>query len=235
MNLPPATSPAGVSSATAAMRERIVPSAGTPLLFDVVRARAPEGIRLDVWYCNRRLPAISSKPGIGRVRRYAAPAWSAYMAVAEVGAAFRTPHADREDETEQPALLSTERFVGRPLGTQRRRDCSESHLLESAIAYLVYFNVPEPREAEFNRWYNEEHLPMLLASPQWGMCRRFRMTESNSMPWTHVALHYLLDLRALQSPERDVARSTPWRRQLEAEGWFVPQYRVFYPVREFTP
>jgi hypothetical protein len=225
----------GVSSATAAMHERVVTTPGTPLWFDTVRAGGPDGIRFDVWYCNRHLPGLANAAGVGRVRRYAAPAWSAYMALAEVGADFSPQSQQQNDGAAPSSLLNIERFVGRPLGTQRRRDCSEDVIMDSGIAYPVFFSVPNSREAEFNRWYNEEHLPMLLDCPQWVMCRRFRVTESPALQWTHVALHYLLDLRALQSPERDAARSTPWRQQLEAEGWFKPEYRVFYPLNAASP
>ena len=31
--------------------------------------------------------------------------------------------------------------------------------------FMVYVDVPAPLEDEFNRWYNEEHLPERLAIP----------------------------------------------------------------------
>jgi hypothetical protein len=211
------------------MRSSVIATPGTPVWFDTVRASGPDGIRFDIWYSNKHLPRLSNTAGVERVRRYAAPAWSAYMALAEVTNDFSNPSQQASDEAPS-SLLGIERFIGRPLGTQRRRDCAED-IMEHAIAYPVFFNVPDAREHEFNRWYEEEHLPMLLQCRHWVMCRRFRVTESRAMPWTHVALHYLTDLRALQAPERDAARSTPWRQLLEAEGWFTPEYRVFYPLK----
>ena len=86
---------------------------------------------------------------------------------------------------------------------------------------------------EVGRWYDEEHLPMLLSCPQWVMTRRFRITGAHGTDFTHVALHYLTDLRALQSPARDMARDTRWRDKLIAEGWFAPEYWICYRLQDF--
>ena len=44
----------------------------------------------------------------------------------------------------------------------------------------------------------------------------------------HIALHYLHNLRALESKERDKARATPWRERLAGHAWFKGDYRVLY-------
>jgi hypothetical protein len=62
------------------------------------------------------------------------------------------------------------------------------------------------------------------------MCRRFVLEDQGNCEWSHVAIHYLSDLHALQSSERDAARSTPWRDRLAAQAWYAPEYRVFYRV-----
>jgi hypothetical protein len=95
---------------------------------------------------------------------------------------------------------------------------------------LVFFNVPVDRHHEFDRWYEEEHAPMVLQCPYWVMTRRFRIGPSVGMAWTHAALHYLTDFRALESPERDQARATPWRDRLAAEGWLNGEYLVLQQV-----
>jgi hypothetical protein len=50
-----------LSSATRAMRDAIMAKGDTPVLFDCVRARGPEGIQFDVWYCNTHLPALTGE------------------------------------------------------------------------------------------------------------------------------------------------------------------------------
>ena len=90
----------------------------------------------------------------------------------------------------------------------------------------VFFEVPPEWRTQFNDWYEREHVPMLLECPQWLMCRRFELQALAGCPWTHMALHYLSDLRALSSPQRDAARSTPWRRELEQHDWFRYTHRL---------
>jgi hypothetical protein len=99
--------------------------------------------------------------------------------------------------------------------------------LEADILYPVFFRVPAAREQEFDAWYNDEHLALLQGCEYWPMCQRYRIRDPGK-GWTHVALHYLTDLRALESRERDQARSTPWRDRLAAESWFKGEYRVYY-------
>jgi hypothetical protein len=42
-----------------------------------------------------------------------------------------------------------------------------------------------------------------------------------------MALHYLADSKALQSPARDKARKTAWRDKLAKNDWFKASYTVF--------
>jgi hypothetical protein len=221
----------GTSSATPEMRASVAATPGTPVLFDTVWANGPDGIRFDLWYSNERTPEVAASAAVSTTRRYGAPSRNAYLVIGELDGAPIVSPATRAAGTLPASVARVERFVGRPLGAQRRRDASK-RVADAPIVYPVFFRVPRAREAEFDRWYDEEHLPMLLTCPHWVMCRRFRIEAGADVQWTHVALHYLIDLRALQSPERDAARSTRWRRQLEAEPWFQPEYRVFYRLRE---
>ena len=223
----------GESSATPEMRGNVLVYAGTPALFDTVRASGPGGIRVDTWYANAHLAALSRAPGMRDLRCYAAPSRASYVVIAEWNGSVSANAVPRVDAAPPASVERVERFLGAPLGNQRRRDVGED-VIDSALAYPVLFNVPAERQRAFNRWYDEEHCAMLLACPQWVMCRRFRIVAGDEVGWTHVALHYLTDLRALQSPERDSARDTPWRRVLQADPWFKPEYRVCYPLKRAT-
>ena len=102
---------------------------------------------------------------------------------------------------------------------------------DAPILYPVLFAVPpddKAGEKDFDAWYDEEHLGILLKSPHWPMCRRFKIDHPTPNSWTHIALHYLRDLRALESPERDAARATPWRERLAQHAWFKGDYRVLH-------
>ena len=66
--------------------------------------------------------------------------------------------------------------------------------------------VPEA-EAEFNEWYNNEHIPMLAAVPGVLCARRFRATSANRR---YVALYHLA------SPE---VQATPaWKSAADSTG-----------------
>jgi hypothetical protein len=220
---------APVSSALPGMREAIVFKPDTPVFFDYMRARGPEGIQFDTWYCNDHLKTLVDAYPIQKLRRYAALSRGGYLAVGEL----QGLPVGQVPPAAMPAMVDQhERFIGEPLSTQHRRDVG-AEVIDAAVVYPAFLRVPEERLAEVGRWYEEEHLPMLLACPQWVMTRRFRIRSPEGLAFTHVALHYLTSLAALRSPERDAARDTPWRDKLIAEGWFSPEYRVCYRLQDF--
>ena len=67
------------------------------------------------------------------------------------------------------------------------------------------------------------------------MVRRFEIFDGEPQPWTHLALHYLADLAALDSPEREAARDTEWRKKLAEEQWFRASYQVFEAIGDRFP
>ena len=80
---------------------------------------------------------------------------------------------------------------------------------------LNAMNIPTEVEAEFNAWYDKEHIPALAAVPGVLCARRFRGTGNR----TYVALYHL------ESP--DVVESAEWKRASESD-WssrIVPQFR----------
>src|SRR5256885_675345 len=86
---------------------------------------------------------------------------------------------------------------------------------------------PDPAwEEDFNDWYDHDHIPTLLDCKDWLMVRRFRILDGEPERWTHLALHYLADMNALNSPERVRARASPWRARLAEESWFSARYIV---------
>lgn len=93
--------------------------------------------------------------------------------------------------------------------------------------YTVFFKVPVIRQSEFNDWYEQDHVPILLRNPHWIRCRRFAVDSGSPGSWTHIAVHYISDLSALDSLERQIARNTEWRNRLSSEEWFKGEYTVF--------
>ena len=197
---------------------------GAAIVFDALDVQRENTFRFDVWYANHYLPAIAA--GCVSLRRYLSPIRGSYLAVCEPHTAV-TSGSLGEAAGAQEWVVGRERFMADFIGGRTAAGAGE-HTLEADILYAVFFRVPAAREREFNAWYDEEHMDILLRCAYWPMCRRYRIRDAREGDWTHVALHYLTDLRALESPERDQARSTPWRARLAAEPWFKGEYRVYY-------
>jgi len=200
--------------------------ANEAIVFDALTAKRENTFQFDVWYANHYLASACARSGYASVRRYLSPIRNGYLAVFEA-AAEAAPGLAQALDASHPLVESTERYVADSIGGRTAPNAS-AHILEADILYPVFFRVPAHREQEFDAWYDDEHMGILLGSPYWPMCRRYRIRNPAAGGWTHIALHYLTDLRALESPERDRARATPWRDRLAAEPWFKGEYRVYY-------
>lgn len=82
--------------------------------------------------------------------------------------------------------------------------------LSGAGALLVAsMNVVPEAEAEFNEWYDSEHLPQLGAVPGVLSARRFRATDTASER-RYLALYHLRDAGVSRSDAWAGAANTPW-------------------------
>jgi hypothetical protein len=72
---------------------------------------------------------------------------------------------------------------------------------------LNAMNVEPAAEAEFNEWYDNEHIPALAAVPGTLAARRFRAHEGSPR---YVALYHLASPEVQASPEWKRAASSPW-------------------------
>jgi hypothetical protein len=197
---------------------------GSAIFFDAITTRQGTGFPFDVWYVNHYLQSLLAAGSYLALRRYGSPSLGTHLSIFEMDA---EPAAVNIVEPGHEAVLKVERYFARPIGERIARG-ADAAVLESDFVYPVLFSVPIERQPEFDAWYDEEHLDILLRCPYWPMCRRFKVIDPAPGSPTHIALHYLTDLRALESDERTKARSTPWRNRLAAEPWFRGEYRVYY-------
>ena len=76
---------------------------------------------------------------------------------------------------------------------------------------MVTIEVDPAHDAEFNRWYDEEHVPERMACPGFLLARRFRSTGN---PMKYLALYELESPQALETPEYLTMKvSSPWRER----------------------
>ena len=97
---------------------------------------------------------------------------------------------------------------------------------------MVYVDVPAACEDEFNRWYNEEHIPERLAIP--GVLNAARYEAVRGGP-KYLACYELHEPEAYFSDpwQRCLANPTPWTQRMSPRtigSRFVRNlYRLIYP------
>lgn len=185
------------------------------------------------WYNTEHIPLRMGAPGFTSAQRYRANEGPAYLAVYEMetAAALKTPeyHVIKGQPGERTKRMLSDvtgftRYIANESG---RWEKPESASIDAPVLYAVFFEVPADRADDFDRWYTEDHIPLLMKCTDWLMVRRFNIIDGEPGKYTRLALHYLASTNALSSPEREAARATPWRARLAAESWFKGHYVVF--------
>ena len=83
---------------------------------------------------------------------------------------------------------------------------------EAGGLLLNAMNIAPGVEAEFNEWYDKEHIPALCAVPGVHCARRFRGTSGNRK---YVALYHLATPAVVESAEWKQARQSDWTNRLQ--------------------
>jgi len=185
------------------------------------------------WYESEHIPARMALPGFASATRYKAvegsPDYLACYFLDDLDV-LETPEYQRlkADPSERTA-----RMLGAVSGFTRYT-CTEisdtgQAQRDAELLMVVAFSVPEDAAAEFDDWYDTEHVPLLMQAPGWLRVRRYRTLPGAAGPaWTHLALHEVADAQAFDAPERERARTTAWRDSLAAQPWFGGSGRWIY-------
>ncbi len=90
-------------------------------------------------------------------------------------------------------------------------------MIESRGLLLVMMGMDPKDEADFNRWYEEEHLTERLAIPGFHRARRYRAVHGEPK---YLALYDVESPAVFSTPEYlkyySGAAQTPWTRRVEA-------------------
>ena len=78
---------------------------------------------------------------------------------------------------------------------------------------LIGMNVVPEHEAEFNKWYDSEHIPALAAVPGVLAARRYRGSGATQR---YVTLYHLTVPEIPHSPAWKEAAETPWTQRIRA-------------------
>jgi hypothetical protein len=209
------------------------------LLWDVPDERLEE---FRSWYTEEHLPDMTSVPGVLLARRFervvdypfASPATGDHLTIYEVAdrAAFDTDEyrslstAPSERTMKVAAGLGMRRSVYHQLhpsaGVHRAGRVDEAPEQAAGTAVLhVTMGSDASWQDEFNRWYNEDHLPAVTSAEGVLYGRRFLEVEGDaatvqpSRPLCYLALYELADAAVASSPSFVAAgQPTDWRRRL---------------------
>lgn len=84
---------------------------------------------------------------------------------------------------------------------------------------LNAMNVTPEAEADFNAWYDQEHIPALAAVPGTLMARRFKAEGTTGGTHRYVALYHLTSPEVPRGAAWKAAANSPWTDKLR------PQFR----------
>lgn len=208
---------------------------GATVLFSEMAPDVDWEDEFNEWYDTHQIPLRMEIDGFLSAQRYKDPDRPNYLVVYELkspavleseayGKIIAQPNVKTRWVLDN--VTGSSRYPGNQISDQAR-DGVGDEAMDAAALYAVFFSVPDDRAEEFNAWYTEEHVPMLLECPDWLQVRRFEINDGDPQPWTHLALHYLRDASALDSPELEAARNTEWRGRLAKEGWFQGSFHFF--------
>lgn len=211
-------------------------SFGKTILFSEMTPPAHEENKFNAWYDEEHIPLRVAIPGFVSAQRYLADGDDRnYLAVYEMDNPQVLKSKEYDIVKNQPSDLTKSmlssvsgftRYIGNLLGDQWRENVSNP-LDQAQYLYAVFFTVPENELTEFDDWYTQDHVPILLECPEWLGTRRFEIIEAHPGTYNRLALHYLTTSEALNSSARAKARVTPWRDRLAAKPWFKGHYLVF--------
>jgi len=205
------------------------------ILFSQMRPGADWAGRFHRWYDEEHIPARLTLPGFAAARRYEEEHGDHFLAVYHLDDAkvLTTPayRALKEQPSAETAWMLSNvsgftRYIADQLADTGRVSGPATCLL------AVAFDVPLTRSEEFDAWYTQEHVPLLMRVPGWLRVRRYAARSEQAGPHvTRFALHELAERSALGSPLREEARNTAWRGRLAAEPWFAANQRWVYRLR----
>ena len=169
------------------------------------------------WYDTEHLPERQRVPGFLRCERW-------------IGAADRTVSVATYD-LDGVAVLKSPAYLaigGENLSPWSKRVTAKVERLmryegdqilpgdqlappEAGGLLLNAMSIAPALEAEFNEWYDKEHIPALAAVPGVLCARRFRGTSGNRK---YVALYHLTTPDVVESAEWKQARQSEWTSRL---------------------
>lgn len=90
--------------------------------------------------------------------------------------------------------------------------CGDAPQEHAPYILSVRIDIPSEVEAEFNRWYNEEHLPQLAAVPGVACARRYHSASSTGA--AYLAIYEMENEHVMNTDAWSQAANTEWTNKL---------------------
>jgi hypothetical protein len=178
------------------------------------------------WYDTEHIPERKGVPGFGRIERWLG-AENPKISIATYD--LDSPQVLKSEAYRRIAGNNLSPWSKRVTGKTKRICRFEGEQLppgnraapDGAGGLLLYaMNVAPGAEAEFNAWYDEEHVPRLSAVPGVLAARRFSITTAVSDGnQRYLALYHLTSPDVCSSKEWNEAAVTEWTKKMR------PHYR----------
>jgi hypothetical protein len=207
---------------------------GQTILFSEMTPASPQEGAFNAWYDGEHIPLRMTAPGFEAAQRYRDGTTLNYLAIYEMNSPTALATPEYKKIKNEPSVLSREmlasvsgftRYVGTEVAVSPATGWQD--IFEAPTVYAVFFRVPTDRCADFDKWYDQDHVPILLTDKRWLGVRRFEVVDGVPHKYNRLALHYLASRDVLDSEARQRARQTPWRARLAAEPWFKGHYVIF--------
>ena len=209
---------------------------GNAVLFSEMTPPAGREDEFNDWYDSHHSPShVQGVPGFISAMRYQAPTGPHFLAIYELTGPEALDHEEYKKRKLTPdnptyqmlkSVSGFTRYIAKERFTLGGND-DPSEPLDSAVIFCALLTVPRGARVEFEDWFDEEHAPMLQQNAGWLFSRRLEIIEQDPEPRTHLIIHYLKDLQALDVPERAAASNTEWRNKLALENWFNPTVATY--------
>ena len=209
---------------------------GNAVLFSEMTPPAGREDEFNDWYDGHHSPShVQGVPGFISAMRYQAPTGPHFLAIYELTGPEALEHEEYKKRKLTPdnptyqmlkSVSGFTRYIAKERFTLGGND-EPNGPLDSAVIFCALFTVPRGSRVEFEDWFDEEHAPMLQRNAGWFFSRRLEIIEQDPEPRTHLLIHYLKDLQALDAPERAAASNTEWRNKLALETWFNPTVATY--------
>ena len=182
------------------------------------------------WYDNEHGPARLTVPGFNKGVRYkatdgATPTWLAIYDLDSAAIGFSEPykalvanHTPRDN-----ANISRAQHLNRRIYDFINVTSSPAATtFPTKFAVVVTFRIQPELDAEFNKWYDEEHIPMLSKVTGFVRVRRYKLVDSAQLagPVPEAPVHNYLTLYDADAddysdrPAFKEAIGTPWTAKI---------------------